>query len=945
MKEILKTSVILFLLSLLMACNASAQASIKKGHGNTPGTAVSKTNENENPAALKGARTLASKDWFFVENKGQLTDPNETGKNQTATADITYYVHNGGANLYCRPGVLSFVFTRSENDAKISEATATTNNPSAISPNGGDRGWKDEIKSGISISRMDLVFIGANKNAKVTAREQQSYYENYYTTGDNNHGITNVHTYKKLVYTNIYPNIDMLLTVGQGHGLEYAFMVHPGGRVSDIKMTWKGADLQKDMQGDGGQDSREYSHRYSCQWGIIEESAPRCFAGGKEIKSRFTRNGDVNGFKTEAYDKTRDLLIDPGLWATYYGGSGTDQGSGVSIDGSGNIYITGHTTSSSGIAKGSTYQTTYGTNTDVFLAQFSSTGTLNWATYYGGSGDDEGGKIYPDGSGNIYVTGYTASSSGIAKGNTYQTTYGTNTDAFLAQFSNTGALNWATYYGGTGSEFGIGICADGSGNIYIAGYTNSSSGIAKGSTYQTTIGGGQDAFLAQFSNAGALNWATYYGGSGTDLAAGVCSDGSGNIYITGQTTSSSSIAKGSTYQTSYGGSTDAFLAQFSNTGALNWATYYGGSSTDVAEAITADGSGNIYISGYTNGSSGIAYGSTYQTTYGGGAYDAFLAQFSNAGALNWATYYGGSGSDFSYGLCADGSGHIYVTDVTSSTSNIAKGSTYQTANGGGNDAFLAQFSNAGALNWATYFGGSGNDVSYWVCADGSGNSYITGFTNSSSSIASSGAYQSTFGGGSYDVILAKFNSVGALPVTLIGFGAELQNNHVNLTWQTASETNNDYFGIERSLDGIAWQTIGQVPGHGNSQVMENYAFTDNLQGIVPQGVIYYRLRQVDYNGNFEYSEIRAVNIESNPFSLQIYPNPVGNILNLNWTNADNGHVILKLINTTGATLFTENVSGQGLRSDKIDLSNFASGTYFLQIVGDKDVISKIVYKE
>ncbi len=189
-------------------------------------------------------------------------------------------------------------------------------------------------------------------------------------------------------------------------------------------------------------------------------------------------------------------------------------------------------------------------------------------------------------------------------------------------------------------------------------------------------------------------------------------------------------------------------------------------------------------------------------------------------------------------------------------------------------------------------------------------------------------------------------SASALPVTFLDFNAILNtDNTVLLNWETASEINNDYFGIERSTDGAFWQTIGQIPGHGNSQVTESYSFSDNLPGVIPSDVIYYRLKQVDFNQKFEYSEIRAVNIETNSLSLEMYPNPAGNALNLNWTNQDNSPVILKLINTTGSTIYTQNVSGKGLKNNQIDLSNFASGTYFLQIVSDKDVISKMVYKE
>ena len=101
---------------------------------------------------------------------------------------------------------------------------------------------------------------------------------------------------------------------------------------------------------------------------------------------------------------------------------------------------------------------------------------------------------------------------------------------------------------------------------------------------------------------------------------------------------------------------------------------------------------------------------------------------------------------------------------------------------------------------------------------------------------------------------------------------------------------------------------------------------------------------MDYNGKYAYSEIRSISTAANSLSLQAYPNPVGNVLNLSWDNKDNENVILKLINISGTTVYTENVSGTGLKSSQVDLSGFASGTYILQIVTNKNIISRMIFK-
>jgi len=185
----------------------------------------------------------------------------------------------------------------------------------------------------------------------------------------------------------------------------------------------------------------------------------------------------------------------------------------------------------------------------------------------------------------------------------------------------------------------------------------------------------------------------------------------------------------------------------------------------------------------------------------------------------------------------------------------------------------------------------------------------------------------------------------ALPVTLIDFNAVYRDGNVNLSWQTASEINNDHFEIERSLDGIGWQRIGWAKGNGNSQDIKHYFYTDNLDGIVPTGPIYYRLKQIDFNGAFEYSIIRSVNLDPIATEIQAYPNPVTNSLNLSWANTDNSPAVLKLTDLNGRVLFSEDVSGIGLKRREIDMRGCPSGVYFVEVATGKVGLRKKIMKE
>jgi len=751
---------------------------------------------------IKVGQFINHKDWSFVENKGQLAPCPLKGDNKAALApdgksaltlkgtvgiaptlkgvdresDIKYYSHEGGANIYCRPGKISFVFTKIEkSDDQVSEATGT----SVLSPAGGGRGWKNNRNTinhptKTTTNRLDLILLNSNLSALITPSDQQEYYENYYTTGDANHGITNAHTYKTITYKNIYPHIDMVLhacpnsTAGRAKetGLKYEFVVYPGGKVSDIQLQWNGLDRIKKLENSNikytfplGNMTETAPYTYTANVGAGFTPAQYTDVNGPKIESRFILKNNHISFKTGRYDKRKVLVIDPVLeWATYFGGSWFDAGQAVCTDKNGNVYMTGWTESSN-IATNGAFQTNNagGSNGggDAFIAKFSNSGNLLWTTYYGGAGDDFGQAICADLFGNVYIVGQTTSSTGMASSAAYQTSYLGNTDAFFAKFSSSGNLFWGTYYGGNNEDYGYGIGADQLGNIYITGMTNSIIGIATSGAYQTSFAGNSDAFLAKFNTTGNRLWATFYGGSGGDCAFGISVDVFGNVYISGVTMSSSDIATSGAYQSIGGVGSNAFLAKFTSSGSIIWGTYYGSLRGGCSGgSVSTDPFGNVYITGGTVVNSGIATFGAYQTSFGGNT-DAFLAKFNKSGGLLWATYYGGSGSDWGRAISTDASGSVYIVGETTSYNNISTADAYQTYNSGIYDAFLAKFSSSGGLSWATFYGGNADDRGHGVCTDVSGNIFITGFTESSNNVASKGAFQASESG-DYDAFLAKF---------------------------------------------------------------------------------------------------------------------------------------------------------------------------------------------
>ncbi|MEO5583846.1 MAG: SBBP repeat-containing protein, partial [Flavobacteriales bacterium] len=311
-------------------------------------------------------------------------------------------------------------------------------------------------------------------------------------------------------------------------------------------------------------------------------------------------------------------------WATYYGGTVYDYGASCATDGSGNVYLAGSSNSNAAISSGG-HQNTYNGNYDAFLVKFNSSGVRQWGTYYGGSNGENGNACAVDGSGNVYLAGQTNSTGSIASSGHQGTFAGGTGDGFLVKFNAAGVRQWGTYYGGTGNELGHGCAVDGSGNVYLAGETTSTTTIAAGG-YQNTRKGLIDAFLVKFNSTGTRQWGTYYGGTANDMGWSCVSDASANIYLVGQTSSTSGIAKGG-HQNIIGGGGDAFVVKFNANGGRIWGSYYGGTLDDSGRSGSADANGYIHIAGYTNSTAAIAAGG-FQNTFGGGTYDGFLAKFS-----------------------------------------------------------------------------------------------------------------------------------------------------------------------------------------------------------------------------------------------------------------------------------------------------------------------------
>lgn len=657
----------------------------------------------------------------FIENNGQIVSPD-----QSLRSDIQFRVATPGMALFIGNGSLHYQF---------SKATGNTENAS------------------LHTYRMDVALVGANPAAVAIPSGALSYYENYYTASAD--GIT-AHAYNKITYKDVYPGIDWVLYISNGN-VEYDFVVAPGADASLIKLKYDGAtNLSLNRKGElsattpMGTISERKMYAYET-------------ATGKAVAANFSLDKNILSFNTGNFKGglTIDPTVYWSTYLGGTGedvvtGVTVNTGQEVYVAG-----YTASTASFATV--GSYDNSYNGGTYDAFFARYTAGGGLGFVSYFGGTGNDAASCITMDNTGSsFYIGGTSTSFFGMATGGAYHTFNNGNTDGFLARFTTAGTRTWCTLYGGTGVDRVNDVAVDLSNNVLITGYTTSSALIASAGAYQTTLSGPADAFIGKFVAAtGVHSISSYFGGTGSDEGMGIAADNASNIVITGQTTSIAGIATAGAYSSTLSGANDAFVAKFPTAlTSRTWGTYLGGSGTEVGNDIVCNNSTNgIAIVGNTTSTSGLANGYAQQPTYGGGSQDAFISYFDATGANTWTTYYGGSDIDFGEGIALDPAPtyNIIVAGGTFSTDGIATAGSLQPSLAGNYDAFVAKVNTLGQRMWGTYFGGSLYDYAFGVACNWAGQIAIGGHTSSTSGIAGAIAADNSYNGGTYDGFITKFN--------------------------------------------------------------------------------------------------------------------------------------------------------------------------------------------
>lgn len=598
-------------------------------------------------------------------------------------------------------------------------------------------------------------YLGANPSAPKEPIYRRESYRNFFTSNNPSEWVSGVSTHGGLQYNSFYPNID-LKYYSNGDQFKYDFIVHPGGKPSDIQWTVDGTSMSVV--------NREL--HYSSPFGDVVEWEPYAYqwvdGQKKRVEVRYKVEDNQASFVVDHYDESIDLVIDPVVVFASYSGSTIDNwGFTATYDPSGALY-------GAGITFGVGYPTTTGVfdpnfnqgpqsnqiYIDATISKFSANGTtLLYATYYGGSECEQPHSMVVNSLGQLIVYGATGSPDLPMSANAYDNTFNggpvtypfsynnssayyyrfpLGTDAFVAVFSPNGQnLVGATYLGGTGRDainstiqrnYGDGsrgeVVVDDNDNIYVITTTFSNdyplvnSGVGGNA-------GNCDVGVTKFnSNLSAITWSTLYGGSTDDQGYGIKVAPTGDVYICGGTNSNALPAVSNGYINSYNGGTDGFLARLNSDGSVNTSTYIGTPSYDQAYFLDLDKNGAVYTFGQTTGNYPVTSGKW--TT---GNTRQFIHKFPpNLQSSIWSTAFGTGINTINLVPTAfniDDCLNILLSGWGGQT-NSGNGTTFlggnvnnlpvtadaaQSNTDGSDFYFMSLSANATTLSYATFFGG------------------------------------------------------------------------------------------------------------------------------------------------------------------------------------------------------------------------------------------------
>ena len=582
---------------------------------------------------------------------------------------------------------------------------------------------RNAVTFGFKNVLVSMRLTGATAATRLTAADRLPGVTNY-LIGDRTQWVRGVAAYGRIVREGTYPGIDMVLR-GDDGAFAYDFLVRPGAKPNAIKIHFDGVSgIRLDDRGDlilttaAGEITHRRPVAYQDHEGVRRLVPARFHLG---------RNRTVSLVVGE-YDRRHTLVIDPTVVrATYFGGSnpipegGYEDLRALTVDSAGNLYLTGGSSSTVFPIAGAPAPVGEG---GLIVSKLDASGNVVYITLLPAS---MGSAIAVDDAGAVYIAGETSNEAFVATPGTV----GGSGRAFVIKLDSTGSN--VVYIVKLPVRILLQLALDSAGNVVVGGLAEAGAPVFN--ALQPAHAGNYDGYVAKLTpDASAFVFATYFGGSGNDIVYDVALDQAGNIYLTGSTSSSDFPVEAAL--NGFGGEDDAFVAKLTADGSdILFSTYLGGGGFDAGASIAVDQSGNPIVSGYT-ASDDFPTRRAYQPLRNPSEWpDAFVTKFTaDASTLVYSTFFGGESGDYAERVKVGPDGDAYLTGITASVDFPTVRPT-QPLHGdgvsnpaGGGDAFVARFDPLGRPVYATFFGGSTQDIGRGVAVDASGTAHVVGQT-------------------------------------------------------------------------------------------------------------------------------------------------------------------------------------------------------------------------
>ncbi len=635
-------------------------------------------------------------------------------------------------------------------------------------------------------------------------------------------------------------------------------------------------------------------------------------------------------------------------WAKSIGGGGSGNyvlGKSVAIDGSGNVYTTGHFggTADFNPDPAATFNMTSGGQADAFVSKLDAAGNFVWAKQFKGDLSSGGNSIAVDGSGNVYTTGIffnTVDFNPDPAATHILTALGEN-DIFISKLNAAGNFVWAIRLGSSAvmfeNEEGFGITTDAAGNVYTTGtFIGTVDFNPDPAVTNDLTASGVDIFVLKLNSAGTYIWAKRLGGAGREESHSIAVDAGGNVYTTGyfQGTADFNPDPAVSNNLTSAGSNDVFVSKLDSSGNFVWAKGMGGSANDEGNSVVVGASGNILTTGIFEGLADFNPDPavTNNLTSAGGR-DIFISKLDASGNFVWAKSMGSTGNDVSNSIAVDAAGFVYTTGYFAGTAdfNPDPAVTNNLTSAGSVDIFISKLDAAGNFVVARQMGGGGIDVGKGLVLDTARNIYITGdFRATADFDPDPAATFNLTSAGIADIFVVKLSQAATLPITLSGF--TIQNNRctANLMWTTATQQNSKHFEVQYSTDSVTFTTKDIVAAGGNSSAEKHYSYSSNLTNKNN----YFRLRLVDQDGSVKFSPVVRVTGNCGG-AVTVYPNPAKNRIYIQGAEKLKQ---IQLLDVQGRLI--KNL--QPLSNNIFNIQFLRPGTYWVKMIGDEVQTFKLI---